>query len=72
MIAPENSYQHQGWLIRRWRDLWLLFVPIEAAQIWLHTELNWRPMSWSIARGMADVRRRYWFTTDEVEGTDCK
>lgn len=63
-------YQYQNWLVRRWRDRWLLCVPWWTLRTWLHQFKSERPLPlrhcYSIERGMADVRRNYLWDWAEV------
>lgn len=60
-----DRYQYQSWVVRRWRDRYLLAVPFKALRMWWANRhrtgddaLPW-DHAWSIARGLADVSRNY-------------
>ena len=71
-------YQNQSWVVRRWRDRWLLTIPYTAITMWFRTRsrkvvadpdaITNLPFShcWSLACGLADGDRDYWYTSEEV------
>jgi hypothetical protein len=59
-----KRYQHCSWLVRRWRDRWLLLVPYWAFRTWLRGE---DLPHWSVARGWCDYRRDYVYTYAEIK-----
>lgn len=66
-----TRYQDCSWLVRRWRDRWLLLVPYWYALSLLRNSSSDRPLPidvcWSLARGTCDVQRHYFYTYDELE-----
>ena len=72
-------YQNQSWIVKRWRDRWLILIPYTAMSMWFRTRsrkvraesevyITDLPFShcWSIACGLADGDRNYWYTSEEV------
>lgn len=60
-----DRYQYQSWLVRRWRDRFLLLIPFHAIELWVKSQrfdhdepLTWA-QCWSLARGLCDVRRNF-------------
>ena len=74
MFHKDTRYQNQTWLVRRWRDRWLLAVPWIAFRGWRQWWTTGGVRAgrvrfadaWSIARGHADGKRQWWFTAEEA------
>lgn len=67
----ETRYQNCNGITRFWRSRYLLVVPFEAvySYLWslpLGADRDPFSVHWSIARGMADVRRNFLYTMEEV------
>ena len=71
-----NRYQNQNWFVKRWRDRHLIGIPWEAIRIYWyngpHNKDEDDPLSfsnsWSIACGLCDSKREYWYSWDEMIG----
>lgn len=74
-----DRYQAKSWWVRRWRDRWLLTIPYTALRLWFGTRTKQAlarpdlyvtreslPNCWSVACGIVDGRRDYWYTAEEV------
>jgi hypothetical protein len=76
MKMSDPRYQHQSWLVRRWRDRHNLCIPLTAIRVWVDEQrgLNGGPgrsrMSfsncWSLACGIADGKKQHWFYGTEL------
>lgn len=75
----QRRYQNQSWLVRRWRDRWLLTAPWVAIRLWFSTRsaeslakpdeyITRMPLyeCWDLALGLVDGKRDYWYTSEEV------
>jgi hypothetical protein len=70
-------YSHQPWYIKVIRNWCFILVPYETLQLWwygqtrqLLDEEDWRMSfsnAWSVARGLADVRRKHFRSWDEIK-----
>ena len=61
-----NRYQNQSWLVRRWHDRHLLLVPWVAFRIWNFGQSETFGIAWSIALGLCDKDREFWYTWEEM------
>lgn len=74
----DSRYQNQSWLVRRWRDRWLLLVPYWTFRWWVNCRRlpsgdPWQmPVAdwWSLALGHCDVRRNWIYTWSEAESRE--
>lgn len=63
-----TRYQDCSWLVRRWRDRWLLLVPYWAVRWWSMSPRDEEfGFEWSCALGWCDVKRRFFYTTEELD-----
>lgn len=76
----DDRYQFQSWLVRRWRDRWLVMIPVWAIRMWwgsrtrralrqpgryaTRMQLN---LCWDISCGVADLKRKWTYSWDEME-----
>lgn len=75
----QARYRNQSWWVRRWRDRYLLLVPIWTLLMWLGTRSR-KALSnpkkyvtrmrmvdcWDVALGIADSKRENWLTPKEA------
>lgn len=67
-----DRYQNQSWLVRRWRDRYLLKVPFAAIRMWLSNLVYWdEPLlfhdAWHIACGLCDMERNWVYSWEEIK-----
>jgi hypothetical protein len=72
----DPRYQHQSWLIRRWRDRYNLLIPFVAMQCWYHEHTreledqdDWRltfGQCWHLAIGLTQGKKQHHFTSEEL------
>lgn len=75
-IPPDDRYQHQAWLVRRWRDRHYLSVPFIAIRVWyyeqtrdLRDDWGWRlsfKNAWGLAVGMAQCKQQHHYYLNEL------
>lgn len=65
----DNRYQHQPWYVRLWRRRHELTVPLVAWGQWRRLgsdgTRNSFGFAWSIARGLAHARMKWWYYAEE-------
>src|SRR5688572_11392391 len=73
-VNLQTRYQNQSFLVKRLRDLWILAVTYDFLCMWFHhtfdhdsNDYSARTL-WSIAKGMCDIRRNFYWTWDECKG----
>lgn len=71
MKDPE-FYSNQPWYVKFWRNKTLFFIPFQAFYVWIcnlnegEHKLNF-DQSWSLARGLADLRRKHLVRWEDIK-----
>jgi hypothetical protein len=78
LVLPEPKdprYQHQSWLVRRWRDRYNFLIPVWAVRWWYYEQTReddeefdrmYLAVCWNLACGHADFKKRHYYRIDEL------